>query len=46
MGRPNNERFMLLIFPFITLSLFLVAIVIAWITHSVLPALGLLGGHA
>jgi hypothetical protein len=42
MGRPNPERAMIVLFPLITLSLFMVAVVIMWITNALLPALGLI----
>jgi hypothetical protein len=40
---PNKERAMVVLFPLITLSLFLFAIVIGWVMTSVLPALKIIG---
>ena len=42
MGRPNPERAMLVLFPLITLSLFMVGVLIMWVTTAILPALGLI----
>jgi hypothetical protein len=42
MGRPNPERAMLVLFPLITLSLFMVGVFFMWITSAIFPALGLI----
>jgi hypothetical protein len=44
MNRPqNSERAMLVLFPLITLSLYMAAVVIGWVVTSILPALGIIG---
>jgi hypothetical protein len=41
--KQNPERIMIVLFPLITLSLYMAAVFISWIVTFVLPAMGVIG---